>query len=500
MNKKYRFKLQKGNKKERCPDCGDKSFKYYVDTYTNELLPENYGRCDRESKCEYHLSPYHDGYADAIWQKEKGDYSALKKLNKNPTIHKPIIKESKTIFFDKKIFLNTLNDYDKNIFIQNLCYNVPFTFDAQDIEKVIEHYYLGTISQGFREGAITFPFIDNFDNVRAVQVKLFDKNNKTTDTGFLHGMLIKQYSNKRQAVPKWLLDYNNQESKVTCLFGEHLLKLYPANPIALVEAPKTAIYGTLYFGLPKSPHDFLWLAVYNKSSFTLDKLKVLKERFIYVFPDLSNNGKTYEEWQNKAKLFQKEIYASKFIFYDFLEKFAPSEDKTNGLDIADYLIKLDWRDFRTNSSIITNAPTDEIVTETEQQIGSYYQPVEEIKNMIKNQEVIESEMPKSEPSEDNDEIKNILFLDNKEHQPKEYIYLDKTEKVNWNKQILALETFFANKTLPSEPVNLNNATTIQNGQLFVKTHLATVKANNGNKTFLPYLERLINYKKMIEMK
>jgi len=33
--------------------------------------------------------------------------------------------------------------------------------------------------------------------------------------------------------------------------------------------------------------------------------------------------------------------------------------------------------------------------------------------------------------------------------------------------------------------------------LFIDTHLATVKANNGNETFLPYLNRLQELKQVL---
>ena len=55
----------------------------------------------------------------------------------------------------------------------------------------------------------------------------------------------------QDSLPNWLTPYKKNESKVSCLFGEHLLSKYPHNPIALVEAPKTAIYSTLYFGTPE---------------------------------------------------------------------------------------------------------------------------------------------------------------------------------------------------------------------------------------------------------
>jgi hypothetical protein len=139
----------------------------------------------------------------------------------------------------------------------------------------------------------------------------------------------------------------NQDKKVSCLFGEHLLNEFPSNRIALVEAPKTAIYGTLYFGLPETPDQYLWLAVYNKSSFSLDKVKPLQGRFVDVFPDLSKDGVTFREWEAKAKEFERMLPGTQFKMYDFLEHEALEEDRVNGEDIADYLIKLDWRSFRS---------------------------------------------------------------------------------------------------------------------------------------------------------
>jgi hypothetical protein len=207
-------------------------------------------------------------------------------------------------------------------------------------------YYLGTIAKGEMKGAVSFPFIDRFGNVRAVQVKQFDETNHTVSTDWLHSIIARDACTK----PAWLEAYQRQDLKVSCLFGEHLLTMYPNNPIALVEAPKTAVYGALYFGLPESQTDWIWLAVYNLTSLNLEKCRVLEGRKVFLFPDLSKDGKAFSLWSSKALEMEAELKGTRFFVSDLLEREATEAERLAGLDLADYLIQQDWRKFRNQTS------------------------------------------------------------------------------------------------------------------------------------------------------
>lgn len=350
----YQYTLQNGGQKHLCPNCNKKRFVRYIDSLNNKLLPELYGRCDREVSCAYHLNPYTDGYA--LQNKEKQPYY------KN-TYKVPVQPKIKPKYIPKEVLMQTLKDYEQNIFIQNLLHRVAYPFEAKDIQKVIELYYLGTVSKGYQAGAITFPFIDQYKNVRAIQVKQFDKTNHTQSTSFLHSTIERGCIDCKKSLPQWLTDYKTNDKKVSCLFGEHLLTKYPHSPIALVEAPKTATYGTLYFGLPNnSTQQFLWLGVYNLSSLTFDKCKVLQGRTVCLFPDLSKGGKAFELWSKKAKEFQAKLPNTKFVVSDLLEENASTKERLEGLDLADYLIKQDWRLFRPQPVQAIPVPQKQAIT------------------------------------------------------------------------------------------------------------------------------------------
>lgn len=345
--------------KHNCPACGKRRFVRYIDVQTQEYLPGQYGRCDRETECAHHFSPYKDGYAKEQWNRGHGANSGNPRKSKRSKRMANPCAQKKPVYFAFDVFKETLhqNRYPRNVFIQNLLHRVPYPFTVEDVTRVVELYRLGTVVQGHMAGAVTFPFIDVQGHVRAIQIKSFDSKNYTKKTHWLHSILERYYTRNKQQWPQWLNDYKAQHKRVSCLFGAHLLPRYPQNPVALVEAPKTAIYGTLYFGIPEAPEDLIWLAVYSKSTFTFDKVKALQNRTVLVFPDLSKNGGTFREWQKKAHEFQQKMPGTRFILSDILERHATQEQKDNGDDIADILIKLDWREFRSKTSQISESCT-----------------------------------------------------------------------------------------------------------------------------------------------
>ena len=423
--------------------------------------------------------------------------------------------EPEPIFFDFETFKQTLGNYDKNVFIQNLLCRVQFPFEADEVTKIIQLYRLGTVANGYRSGAITFPFIDTKNNVRAIQVKQFDETNHTTGTDFLHSIIEKHHTRNSKPLPEWLEAYTKQEKRITCLFGEHLLSMYPNNPIALVEAPKTAVYGTLYFGLPETPEAFIWLAVYNKSSFTFDKMKALKGRFVYVFPDLSKDGNTFKEWETKAKEYESRLPGTRFIFSDLLEQAAPEADKSEGNDLADFLIKLDWRRFRHLEAKEQKQEPEKVTKVTE---------VTNETNIIFYDNGAEQEPPPPPPEQEPPPPERVLpeyeidFIEWLKQDVKqlpnenEVIQYDckpdlwnelwsnkKEQPENWNNEITELETYFANIEPPTQPIKLNQCSTITDYSLFIESHFAIVKANNGKETFLPDLNRLQELKQILTL-
>lgn len=73
----------------------------------------------------------------------------------------------------------------------------------------------------------------------------------------------------------------------------------------------------------------------------------------------------------------------------------------------------------------------------------------------------------------------------------------KDQPDDWTKDIAKLETYYKSIELPTQPVKLNQCSTITHPQGFIESHFAAVKANSGNSYFLPYLNRLQELKKIL---
>jgi hypothetical protein len=218
-----------------------------------------------------------------------------------------------------------------------------------------------------------------------------------------------------------------------CLFGEHLL-IDKTKPVAIVESEKTAIIASVY--LPQ----FIWVAVGSLANLNAEKCSILKGRTVILFPDL--NG--FDKWSSKAKELS---HLAIFTVSDLLERKTTEGEKKQGFDLADYLIQYDYKAFTLPEPEATEPHTA-------------VQPLVEVK-----------------PFE----------------QPKPVYYFSKPEQPkpeSWEQDIAELENYFAGITLPTHPVKLNKCSTITNCSLFIESHFATVKANNGKRSFLPNLNRL----------
>jgi len=121
------------------------------------------------------------------------------------------------------------------------------------------------------------------------------------------------------------------------LFGEHLL-IDKTKPCAIFESEKTAVIASVY--LPQ----FICLAVGSLTNLNAEKCSVLKGRTVVLFPDL--NG--FEKWSIKAKELS---HLAAFTVSDLLERKAIEAERKQGFDLADYLIKFDYKAFATPPAV-----------------------------------------------------------------------------------------------------------------------------------------------------
>ncbi len=282
------------NSRHSCPHCGKtKEFTRYVDTRTGEQLPDHVGRCNRVDKCAYHYTP-----------KQYFSDNGLK-----PEKEKVYIPESRSprsvSYIHNKTFIASLTKYDEN----NLVKYLNLLFDAETVNHLINIYKIGT-SRRYNGGTTIFWQIDTLDRLRTGKLIKYNEN----------GHRIKGKNN-------WVHSVLNIDKFVLkqCLFGEHLLKYSPGQKVGIVESEKTAII------LQAKVPELVWLATGGADGLNIDKVKPLQGRDVMLFPDASENGRIFQKWKSKADQFG-------FGISDYLEQYANDEQKSNGVDIADFLM------------------------------------------------------------------------------------------------------------------------------------------------------------------
>lgn len=324
-NQPYLEKYTGRASRHKCPKCGDPhSFAYYLDGNTGLPIDKTVGRCNHESGCGYHYTPK-QFFIDNPVEKERFV---------SPVRQKPIQKPQRKIGYIPFQYVEKSASYNSS-FVYFLCGLFDrYSLESPTIERLMQDYALGAT----KDGSIIYWQIDTKGKVRTGKVMKYDPNtgHRVKDGGginWIHAMMKKQ-----GLLPD---DYH----LVQCLFGEHLLKIYPTKVVALVESEKSALIASGVYP------DYIWLATGGKSQLSIDKLKVLQGRTVVMFPDVDG----FEYWSNKAK--EVEAIGCKVVVSDLLEKNATDEDRANKIDIADWLIRC------LSESTVTEVKT--AITETE---------------------------------------------------------------------------------------------------------------------------------------
>ena len=312
----YRYILEpyKGmNTRYDCPDCGKrKTFSRYLDTETGEHLNPTVGRCNRESNCGYHYTPkQYFGDNNISFNTSQPNQYAKSKPTRTPEL-KPIS------FIPVEVFKQSLKSYQGNNFVTFL----TDRFGIEVTSQLISRYFIATSKHWY--GSTVFWQIDVSGKLRTGKIMLYN-----SDTG----KRIKEPFNRIGWVHNVLKlpEYSLQQ----CFFGEHLLK-GNTQPVAIVESEKTAVIASVC--LPA----FVWIAVGSLTNLSAGKCKVLQGRSVTLFPDL--NG--FEKWNEKKKEFVRLFPGTRFNISDLLERKATEAERQQGLDLADYLIRFDYRAFQ----------------------------------------------------------------------------------------------------------------------------------------------------------
>lgn len=432
-----------------CPQCEKgKTYTRYIDTKTKEYIPEKYGKCERLNNCVYHLNPYKDGYHKKIWSQENG-----KNWKPEPTqrIYKPPLPKPKQTFIPTDLFKASLNDYSNNSFAQYLTQ----LLGTEKAKELIERFYIGT-SKYWNSPTTVFWLIDIKKQIAGGQIVLFDKNGNTYKetkkngtkkrfNSWVHSAIKNTYKKDNKPLPEWLKNYIANSPKFPCLFGLPQLDKEPlTKPVAIVEAAKTAIIATAY--LPQ----YIWLAVGSLSYLNKNRLKDLKGRNITLFPDKGG----FDSWNSKA-ISLKDL--ANFTVSDLLER----KEAEKGSDLADYLIKYNWRIFQPEES------------------------KEQIKEPIPEPEPI-----RAEPLPSDWEIVDCQEWEQEDSQPE-------PKPNQWQERVNRLSHFFERATLPTI-LELSACAKITDVQKFVQSHLSIIQSQQNKGIYLPYLERLEQVEQLIK--
>jgi hypothetical protein len=276
---RYIFIPYSPNSKIDCPYCnGKKKFVRFVDTESGEVMPTEFGRCDRENGCGYYRHPFH------------GTSRPVQKTEQAPILDKP------QVFIPKSIVADCMKFYDNNKFLKLL----ETKIDSKKIHESVQKYFIGTS----KIGGITYFSINHKHKITSCKIITYDGFNRSKD--------IAPY-----------YPYKKEDGYYSCLFGMHLID--KNKKIKIVESEKTAFIASMFYP------EYVWMSGGGTTGMTANKCALIKESgytgTIDLISDCDKSGReAVIKWKDNLMAFNIE---SNIIELD--------SNLNNGEDLADLL-------------------------------------------------------------------------------------------------------------------------------------------------------------------
>ncbi len=374
-----------------CPGCKTPySFTRYLDGETHQPIHPTVGRCNREIKCGYHYTP-RQYYADqrnqnlylpnthhhgSSYGSPHHDYHSLISHNNgdahvNPnapsqpappqsssdtiTSHSNLSQHQKQIHKISNLLITNHKDqltipHPLHLYPEpSVLFSVPQPKQPKKHPDFIPHKYLKR-SLSLNSNFVRF-LRNHFSDLQIAEAA----NNYLLGATIKKEVIFWQIDIHGKVHTGKIMQYNPQTGRrikngygginwvhhmlkrsnlsfsdfnlCQCYFGEHLLRLYPDKPVAIVEAEKTAVIASIIY------QDYNWLAAGNLNGLNVEKSRVLRNKTIILYPDAG----CYTRWLHKAEQINRELPLHLTVS-SFLEHFATPQQTHHGYDLADYIL------------------------------------------------------------------------------------------------------------------------------------------------------------------
>lgn len=270
MNEQYKYKLDPSSKKYNCPSCSKKTMVAYVYADTNATVDAHtFGRCDRESNCQYHHHPGED-------KEFTPDHKIVPVL---PPIIEQIFPPSEVVerlTKRTKTCTSNLHAYMRGLGISN-DHLLEWGVYSEDNEKTA--FVLQNIEG--RVCNIKY-FAYGTDGHRSKEIKAYSLRQPKTPSSPPPTPPNQKKSSERKIALKYLLP----------IFGAHLLDKTKKKTVCVVESEKTAVMASFFY------RDFDWVSCGSASGLGVSegvpgdfKIKDLFGRKIYWLADADKAGR-----------------------------------------------------------------------------------------------------------------------------------------------------------------------------------------------------------------